>query len=108
MHITLIAGARPNFMKIAALIHAIQAAQKQGNAGVSHRPKGRALHYGYANRQHRARQAVGRPDEKRDKSVHRRHHRVIFRSGDRGADSKILGDVRDKPQPARLRLLPLS
>ena len=30
MHITLIAGARPNFMKIAALIHAIQAAQKQG------------------------------------------------------------------------------
>ena len=30
MKITLIAGARPNFMKIAALIHAIQAAQKQG------------------------------------------------------------------------------
>ena len=30
MHITLIAGARPNFMKIAALIHAIQAAQQQG------------------------------------------------------------------------------
>ena len=30
MHITLIAGARPNFMKIAALIHAILAAQKQG------------------------------------------------------------------------------
>ena len=30
MHITLIAGARPTFMKIAALIHAIQAAQKQG------------------------------------------------------------------------------
>ena len=29
-HITLIAGARPNFMKIAALIHAIQAAQQQG------------------------------------------------------------------------------
>ena len=30
MKITLIAGARPNFMKIAALIHATQAAQKQG------------------------------------------------------------------------------
>ncbi len=30
MKITLIAGARPNFMKIAALIHAIQAAQQQG------------------------------------------------------------------------------
>ena len=30
MKITLIAGARPNFMKIAALIHAIQTAQKQG------------------------------------------------------------------------------
>ena len=30
MQITLIAGARPNFMKIAALIHAIQAAQQQG------------------------------------------------------------------------------
>ena len=30
MHITLIAGARPNFMKIAPLIHAIQAAQQQG------------------------------------------------------------------------------
>ena len=30
MKITLIAGARPNFMKIAALMHAIQAAQKQG------------------------------------------------------------------------------
>ena len=29
MKITLIAGARPNFMKIAALIHAIQAAQQQ-------------------------------------------------------------------------------
>ena len=30
MHITLIAGARPNFMKIAALVHAIQEAQQQG------------------------------------------------------------------------------
>ena len=30
MHITLIAGARPNFMKVAALIHAIQAARQQG------------------------------------------------------------------------------
>ena len=30
MKITLIAGARPNFMKIAAIVHAIQAAQKQG------------------------------------------------------------------------------
>ena len=30
MKITLIAGARPNFMKIAALIHAIQTAQQQG------------------------------------------------------------------------------
>ena len=30
MHITLIAGARPNFMKIAALVHAIQAAQQTG------------------------------------------------------------------------------
>lgn len=30
MKITLIAGARPNFMKIAALVHAIQAAQQQG------------------------------------------------------------------------------
>ena len=30
MHITLIAGARPNFMKIAALVHAIEAAQQQG------------------------------------------------------------------------------
>ena len=29
-HITLIAGARPNFMKIAPLIHAIQKAQEQG------------------------------------------------------------------------------
>ena len=29
-HITLIAGARPNFMKIAPLIHAIQKAQQQG------------------------------------------------------------------------------
>ena len=29
-HITLIAGARPNFMKIAPLIHAIQKAQKEG------------------------------------------------------------------------------
>ena len=30
MHITLIAGARPNFIKIAPLIHAIQQAQKEG------------------------------------------------------------------------------
>ena len=30
MHITLIAGARPNFIKIAPLIHAIQLAQKEG------------------------------------------------------------------------------
>lgn len=30
MHITLIAGARPNFMKVAPLIHAIQTAQKEG------------------------------------------------------------------------------
>ena len=30
MKITLIAGARPNFMKVAALIHAIQAARQQG------------------------------------------------------------------------------
>ena len=30
MHITLIAGARPNFMKIAALVHAIQTAQHAG------------------------------------------------------------------------------
>ena len=29
-HITLIAGARPNFMKIAPLIHAIQEAQSEG------------------------------------------------------------------------------
>ena len=29
-HITLIAGARPNFMKIAPLIHAIQKAEKEG------------------------------------------------------------------------------
>lgn len=29
-HVTLIAGARPNFMKIAPLIHAIQKAQKEG------------------------------------------------------------------------------
>ena len=29
-HITLIAGARPNFMKIASLIHAIQKAQAEG------------------------------------------------------------------------------
>ena len=29
-HITLIAGARPNFMKIAPLIHAIQNAEKEG------------------------------------------------------------------------------
>jgi len=31
MRITLIAGARPNFMKIAPIIHAIQKAQKEGN-----------------------------------------------------------------------------
>lgn len=31
MQITLIAGARPNFMKIAPIIHAIQTAQKDGN-----------------------------------------------------------------------------
>ncbi|MBP5477261.1 MAG: UDP-N-acetyl glucosamine 2-epimerase [Paludibacteraceae bacterium] len=31
MHITLIAGARPNFMKIAALVHAADAAMRQGN-----------------------------------------------------------------------------
>ena len=30
MHITLVAGARPNFIKIAALVHAIEEAQKQG------------------------------------------------------------------------------
>lgn len=30
MHVTLIAGARPNFMKIAPLIHAIQTAQNEG------------------------------------------------------------------------------
>lgn len=30
MHITLIAGARPNFMKVAPIIHAIQAAQAEG------------------------------------------------------------------------------
>ena len=30
MHITLIAGARPNFMKIAALVHAIQVARQKG------------------------------------------------------------------------------
>ena len=30
MHITLIAGARPNFMKIAPIIHALQAAQENG------------------------------------------------------------------------------
>ena len=29
-HITLIAGARPNFMKIAPLIHAIQKVQQEG------------------------------------------------------------------------------
>ena len=29
-HITLIAGARPNFMKIAPLIHAIQKAEDEG------------------------------------------------------------------------------
>ena len=29
-HITLIAGVRPNFMKIAPLIHAIQKAEKGG------------------------------------------------------------------------------
>ena len=29
-HITLIAGARPNFMKIAPLIHAIKKAQSEG------------------------------------------------------------------------------
>ena len=31
MHITLIAGARPNFMKIASLVHAIKAAENAGN-----------------------------------------------------------------------------
>jgi UDP-N-acetylglucosamine 2-epimerase (non-hydrolysing) len=30
MKLTLIAGARPNFMKIAPIIHAIQKAQKEG------------------------------------------------------------------------------
>jgi UDP-N-acetylglucosamine 2-epimerase (non-hydrolysing) len=30
MNLTLIAGARPNFMKIAPIIHAIQKAQKKG------------------------------------------------------------------------------
>jgi len=31
MKITLIAGARPNFMKIAPIIHAIQKSQKAGD-----------------------------------------------------------------------------
>ena len=32
MLVTIIAGARPNFMKIAPIIHAIQESKKQGNS----------------------------------------------------------------------------
>ncbi len=31
MHLTLIAGARPNFMKVAPIIHAIKKAQEKGD-----------------------------------------------------------------------------
>ena len=44
MHITLIAGARPNFIKIAPLIHAIQAAQKDGKK-ISYRLVHTGQHY---------------------------------------------------------------
>ena len=35
MHITLIAGARPNFMKVAALVHAIERFNELTNERVS-------------------------------------------------------------------------
>lgn len=44
MNITLIAGARPNFMKIAPIIHAIQKAQAQGNT-VNYRLVHTGQHY---------------------------------------------------------------
>ena len=43
-HITLIAGARPNFMKIAPLIHAIQKAQSEGK-NISYRLVHTGQHY---------------------------------------------------------------
>ncbi len=44
MKITLIAGARPNFMKIAPLIHAIQKAQNEGK-DISYRLVHTGQHY---------------------------------------------------------------
>ena len=44
MNVTLIAGARPNFMKIAPLIHAIQKAQKEGK-NISYRLVHTGQHY---------------------------------------------------------------
>ena len=44
MKITIIAGARPNFMKIALIIHAIQAAQKKGES-ISYRLVHTGQHY---------------------------------------------------------------
>lgn len=44
MKITIIAGARPNFMKIAPIIHAIQKAQKEGNE-ISYRLVHTGQHY---------------------------------------------------------------
>ena len=42
-HITLIAGARPNFMKIAPLIHAIQKAEKEGKGSKKQGVLGKVL-----------------------------------------------------------------
>ena len=44
MKVTLIAGARPNFMKIAPLIHAIQKAQEEGK-NISYRLVHTGQHY---------------------------------------------------------------
>lgn len=44
MHLTIIAGARPNFIKIAPIIHAIQTAKKRGN-NISYRLVHTGQHY---------------------------------------------------------------
>lgn len=45
MKITLVAGARPNFMKIAPIIHAIQKANLEQNAGIEYRLVHTGQHY---------------------------------------------------------------
>lgn len=44
MHITLVAGTRPNFVKIAPIIHALHSAQKQG-MGVKYQLVHTGQHY---------------------------------------------------------------